>query len=62
MCGVGFEEDGYTVGLNIERGEDFLGRLEERFCSEKCGMEFALKIQEVAKAYFMPQEEDGDAS
>jgi len=62
VCGSEFEDDGYTVGLNLQQDDDIVGRLEEQFCSEKCGMEFALKIQKIAKEYFIAQREYGDAS
>lgn len=45
QCGTEFLTKGYTVSLNILMREGEPGwRLEERLCSEKCGIEYKDRV------------------
>lgn len=62
ICKVAFGGTGYTVTMTITRGEETVGVLEERFCSEACGLQFAQRAQCALTDNMMGEGRVGDAA
>ena len=61
-CHSGYRGRPYRITATVHSGGKDVGYLDEKFCSEKCGIEFANEFSVVIGENIMTQRDDENAS